>query len=317
MSNTNSISVDGFFEVLRQRLFLDHSPEAKTFVNDEYTIRCNKDNLTNIILDYPDFLPNLNVYDSDGEELPILPKSYVKALLSIWINKSKNDTEKNEFENLLKEIDDGSRYLIWIKLPEEKALKINEIKLFTLEYGTQKVKSNDEDYVLKIISPDIHSVYHIIKVPEDYNFANQKIILSDVNGHETKIEKNWNKNKDLVNVAETHDSLSINPNPEVSQSISLTYSFKPKWPVISFPVSILVFLSLGSLYLFYLNYCPDCTSLVFDGSSSILLKKIEISLSIILASLVLPRLIKNDYVRHYLLIWYFVPIAISIITIVF
>jgi hypothetical protein len=316
LSTQNTISVDGFFEVLRQRLFLDHSPEVKTFVNDEYTIRSNNSKLTNIILEYPDFLPNLTVFDSDGEELPILPKAYVKTLIQIWINRSKDD-EKTQFENLLSDIEDGKKYLIWIKLPEDKKLKMNEIKVFTLQYSAQKEESRDEDYILKIISPNLHSVYHIIKVPEDYTFSNQKIILHDTEGKQRKIKKSWKKHKDVINVAETHDSLSINPNPKITKTISLTYSFKPKWPITSFPYSVIAFLSISAGYVAYLDFCPDCTFLVFQGSELLLQKQFEISLAVVGASLVLPRLIKNDFVRHSMLTWYYAPIIISIFLIVF
>ena len=137
----NSLSVGGLVQVLRQRYFVNHNPDAKTPLIEEYTIIGNKEKgAENVILQSQDFLPNLTVYDSDGEELPVMPNNYTKILLKSWIKLAETD-EKGELKEILLKMKSGKLNLIWIKLSENKKIEKNESRVINLEYNAVKSKN--------------------------------------------------------------------------------------------------------------------------------------------------------------------------------
>jgi hypothetical protein len=337
--------------------FLDHSPDAKTFVNDEYTLISNREDLSNIFLQYPNFLPTLTVYDSDREELPLMPKNLTVALIEGEIDDANSDIniKKNEIQlisvitcdackerkskeisniqneiseinseitgltNILANLEEDKIHIIWIKLPNGKELGLGESKVLTLEYATPKENSN-EDYKLDIFSPSKHHVYYTIKRPSDYVFASQKIFTENDKGK--KIEKkSWKKDKqDLMYISETNDALTVTSKSDMQKPIELRYSFKPGNHIIAFPVVVLGILTAASFFLIYLGNCvePQCTVPdLFNLDPHLLEKRLEISLSVIGAAFVLPRLIKNDFVRHNIAPWHLIPIGLTIFGLLF
>ena len=137
----NSLSVGGLVQVLRQRYFVNHNPDAKTQLIEEYTIIGNKEKgAENVILQSQDFLPNLTVYDSDGEELPVMPNNYTKILLKSWIKLAETD-EKGELKEILLKMKSRKLNLIWIKLSENKKIEKNESRVINLEYNAVKSKN--------------------------------------------------------------------------------------------------------------------------------------------------------------------------------
>jgi len=82
----------------------------------------------------------LTVYDSDGEELPVMPNNYTKILLKSWIKLAETD-EKGELKEILLKMKSGKLNLIWIKLSENKKIEKNESRVINLEYNAVKSKN--------------------------------------------------------------------------------------------------------------------------------------------------------------------------------
>ena len=314
---------DEYLEILRQRFFIDHSSKAKTFITEEYTIISHHDNVKNIILQFPNFLPNLKVYDGKGHEITVMPNSYTRALIESWAEE--NTSEQNTINHLIEQMNNHQVYIIWVKLNEEKALKNEETMILNFEYSAEKdeKKQNDNpkerrkprDLIIKIY-PSLHSVFYIIKKPEDFDFYKRAIIWCDEN-HITHRIDNWSSDKqDLLYVTETTDSTSLTTKPENPYRIWLNYSFIPKNETIAIP-SIAAFLLAGfAIYLWVMQQCdldPLCVTTLDNNVKSILSKKLELGIFIITSSLILPRLVNNMVIRHRLLIAIGVPILFSVL----
>lgn len=318
-TNDSVFPKGGFIKILRQRYFIDHSSDAKTFITEEYTLIGNrKDGVSNIILQFPNFLPNLVIYDSDGEELPIMPNSYTRLLIESWINEATGEQRERLIE-LFEQMQQQKTFLIWIKLPPNKVLKMNQVHIINLEYDAAKEKHEKEEIILDIFSPADHSVFYTIKKPDDYDFSEQIITVLDEKGNEKKL-KNWKtKGREFLYVTETHDTLSITSKPTYNQPIKLHYSFKAQNHIIFFPISAAVLLSFFGVYLLMLQNCgPKCILYPLGEKSLLLLDYyVQIGIGIIAASLVLPRLITNSKIRHSMILVYFFPIGLAILLLIF
>ena len=291
-------------EIIRQRFFIDHSNDAKTLINEEYTIISRFDDVTNLILYLPNFLPNLTVYDSDGEELPVMSNPYTNALIEAWIeDPNTTDEQAKTLTDLRSKIRDRAVFLVWIKIPPEKALMNNQVKVFTLEYSTPKEKRKTDDMTLRIFSPTSHRVFYIIRKPEDYDFSKQQIETKNESGKDVKLS--WNKAKHLLHKTETFDALSITSNHRTDVPIVLRYAFRPKIHIISVPVVALIILTAASLYLLIQQECMndiECVNTLSQNTLELLKIKFQIVGGIIAAALVLTRLINNPYIRHSMII---------------
>lgn len=313
--NNNSSSVGGMVEILRQRYFIDHSAEAKKFVTEEYTLMSKGKNITNIFLKVPYFLPNLIVFDSDGEELPVLPNSHTRILIDTMIDEY---TDKNQEEMVieLKKLQDELRqhkfFLIWIKLPDRKKLTDNEVRIINLEYNSA-LEEVGKYIHLTVTSPEDYSVFYIIKYPEDHDLDTQ-IILSFTHEDGPTVSRWKDPTQNLMYYTPTSDSISITPRPNVTNDLMLIYSFKPQPKIVIFPKIIIGLLSLFAVGLIVFNTCeviPGCVN--FNSFSQILNKEVEISMGIIAASFVLPGLIHNAEIRHNLKWAFFIPIFLTVI----
>jgi len=144
-TQSGSGSIGKFVKILRQRYFIDHSSNAKTFLTEEYTLISNHDKVSNIILQSNNFLPNLTVYDSDGEKLPVMSNQYTKALIEFWIDNAETDDDRKLLSNLLAKIRNQEIFVIWVKLPPIKVLTKNQVKIINLEYGALKENRKDDE----------------------------------------------------------------------------------------------------------------------------------------------------------------------------
>ena len=310
--------VGGLVEILRQRYFINHSSEAKTFINEEYTLMSKGNAVTNIFLKVPNFLPNLRVYDSDGEELPVLPNTFTKTLIESLID----DYEEKKDEKMISKLVDLQNklkahdfFLIWIKLPEKKQLSKDEVRVINLEYNAALEKK--EKFIhLDIISPADHTVFYIIKNPEDHVLNTQEIRILDESGEHENL-KSWNPDEqDIMYVTKTSDSLSITAKPTITTDLKLVYSFKPQAKIVTFPIIIIGLLSMSAFFLIMIQDCfsnPLCVLPNEENMIKILDKKVEISVGIIAASLVIPGLIKNPEIRHSLKWGFFFPVFLALV----
>ena len=322
-STTSTSALGDYVQILRQRYFVNHNPDAKTLLVEEYTIIGNKNKVDNIILQSYDFLPNLTVYDSDGEELPIMPNNYTMILIESWIKQAIDEKQQNHLRRILKEIESKKLYLIWIKLPPGKKLKRNQSRVISLKYAAKKEKLKNKIIWLELFSNRNHSIFYIIKCPEDHFLSNRKIKFTQQNGKK-QIRHGWKKHtQDSMYFTETNDSICITVKPNLKNQVVLLYKFDPAPHIIAFPVSVIVFLTLSSLYLVGLSSCPvssdDMSTNCFlpeflrpDDSSYLLSRSVDIGVAIIAASFVLPRLIRNAYIRHRMLLAYFVPVFFAV-----
>lgn len=313
-TNSNSLILGDLVEVVRQRFFIDHKSDAKTLINEEYTIISRFKLVSNIILQIPNFLANLTVYDSDGEELPVMSNPYTNALIDGWIEDPETDEKQKEhLTNLLEQIKSRQVILIWIKLPPQKAMVKNQVKVFTLEYSSKKEKQSSDEMTLNIFSPLSHRVFYIIRKPEDYDFATQ--VLETTNEQGKKVKLKWKKAEDFLHRTETFDALSITSSRQTDQPIILYYSFRPKIHIISVPIASLLFLIGAAFYLLFQQDCaadPDCVDTLSQNTVDLLKIKFHIGAGIIGASLILPRLITNPSIRHGMLKIYFIPVALAV-----
>lgn len=322
-STTSTSALGDYVQILRQRYFVNHNPDAKTLLVEEYTIIGNKNKVDNIILQSYDFLPNLTVYDSDGEELPIMPNNYTLILIESWIKQARDEKQQNHLRRILKEIESKKLYLIWIKLPPGKKLEMNQSKVISLKYAAKKEKSKNKIIWLELFSNKNHSIFYIIKYPEDHFLNNRKIKFTQQNGKK-QIRRGWKKHtRDRMYFTETNDSICITVKPNLKNQVVLLYKFAPARHIIAFPILVIAFLTLSSLYLVELSSCPvssdDMTTncllpeFLRPGDPSYLLSRsVDIGVAIIVASFVLPRLIRNAYIRHRMLLAYFVPVFFAV-----
>ena len=179
-------------EILRQRYFIDHSFNAKTFFTEEYTLVSNHNNISNIILQVTNFLPNLTVHDSDGEELPIMSNLHTKTLIKSEISNSNNANDKEFLNKLLELVSTQKIFVIWIKLPPLKILAKNQVKIINLKYSASKENRKENEITLKIPSNENRVIFYTIKQPADYDFGRQNIFIKNEQGQNIK---NWRKNK--------------------------------------------------------------------------------------------------------------------------
>ena len=253
-----------------------------------------------------------------GKNYPVMSNHYTKALMEFWIDNTKNEEERNSLKDLLRQMNNQDIFVLWIKLPPCKSLIKNQVKVINLEYGASKENRKDDEIILKMPSGESHSVFYTIKQPVDYDFKKQSIFTIDEKRNNIKI-KSWKKTKqNLFYVNETQDSLSITSKPNSLNPIELHYKFKPKFKIISTPLTGIVFLISASIFLLILNDCQinGCIRLpIPENWFSILDRKLEISGAIIGASLVLPRLVTNSSIRHSMLFLYFIPIGLAIYSI--
>lgn len=105
------MNVTSGIDILRQRLFISHDDREQRDIVSEYTIRSKRKKLTNIIILYEKFLPNLLAQDEKNNMLSIMPTEYVNTLLLKYLNESQGD-EKTKLKTIIEKIKNKQLHLI-------------------------------------------------------------------------------------------------------------------------------------------------------------------------------------------------------------
>lgn len=328
MTNSNSGVIGTEVEIIRQRFFIDYTTKTQRHFAEEYTFYCitdNEEGIDNIFLKIPHILPNLRVFDSDGEELPLITNTLLNALLTKRIREAADDKTKTELQQFQKDIDERKYFVLWIKLPSSKKLHRGEAKVITLEYDVPQVALSEKTHVQELHS-EKYEVFYVITPPEDYEITNTNFLIYASDGTELKRhEKQWlNKKGDPIYFDDKHRSISIRVKPQIDDQIVFSYSFKAHASILQLPKITLGFLIAASASLFVpnlLGYNKDtvisCTKMTFCFDlTQLYSKQAEISIGIIGASLVIAGLIHNQDIRDSIKWQFFIPIGVSIISLV-
>lgn len=300
-----------FIEVLRIRYFLEHNSEQITRVKSEFTIKSNrkKDTVDNIFLTFGSFLPNLDVVDAEGTKYPIMTNKDTRTLLEIMREES---PDSQHISRILEDFENRKTFIIWIKVPPNKKLQPNEVRILNLNFESPKIGDSAQNHIFLNVSSNLpFPVFWILKKPKDFKIANQKYYVIEDNKLARK--KSWtDKANDIFYYSNTADSSSILVKANQAD-ILISYSFKPSQSIIALPttsISLLVAFSISLIVAQHYTISNDYDSpkLVTD----LLDRKIELSLFVVSASLVIPRFITNAVIRHRYLWLYFVPIGLIV-----
>lgn len=301
----------GEASILRQRIFVNHTPKAQKMISEEFTINSNTDNVSNIVLQFTKFLPNLTAYDESGDVLPLMTNELTRAMISDWGDRS-SDEMRTELNQLLDEMESQSIYVVWIKLPTNKIMSKDSNMVLKLEYDVEI--NNDGRNLTILISSVSHNVFYTLTKPEDYNFQTTQIIWYDNKDKMQSIDS-WDKDRqDKLYSNKTHDAITLTSKPEIKQALILNYSFFPKKSIIILPVIGVMFLISFSSYFLSLQLCHvDEHCILVITKTKMMEKSLEIGIFIITASLVLPRLVHNHLIRYGVLLAITIPIALGVI----
>ena len=302
-----------FMEILRIRYFLEHNSEQITRVKSEFTIRCNREGepIDNIFLTFKSFLPNLNVIDAERTKYPIMTNNDTLNLLDI-IKEENSDSQ--DISQLIQDIRNQKIFLIWIKIPPNKKLRPNEVRILYLNFENQKAINRKQNHIFLNVSSDLpFPVFWILKKPSDYNIVNQKYYMIENNRLTNK--KSWAENANRIfyyNNTVHSSTILVKPN---QLNMLLSYSFTPKRSIIVLPIASVCLLIIFSATLIIAQYYTTCCNFGNPKLAEDLLKrKIELSLFVVSASLIIPRFISNVEIRHKYLWWYFAPIGLILIS---
>lgn len=309
--NNSSITLGDYVQILRQRFFIDHTANAKTLITEEYTFESNHNRVSNIILQFPKFLPNLSVFDQSGEELPVMTNLYTQALLESWIEDSVSPT-REELQHCLDQMISRQIYILWIKLPADKELMSGDNLILNFEYGAERENRKSKDLTLKLF-PSSHNVFYIIKKPDDFEFDKRTIRWIDEN-NESHFVNSWHRHRqNILYYTETNDSVSLTSKADSNNQITLNYSFRPKLEIVALPVIAILLLTGVSVLLWTLQWCTSIDSCTLQKNSKELFdRRFELGVFIITSSLVLPRLVSNNTIRFRMLFAISLPIVITL-----
>lgn len=295
---------------------MDHTATSKTFINEEFTVRALIDGIDNIMIEKDTFLPNLRIFNSDGEELPIVKTELTVALHRGQLAKETNPETVKQLQNFIYKLENRDTHLIWIKLP--KKMNRNDLRVINLEYDAMKEPKPHGTITIEYNKKLSHSVVYIIKKPEDYDIKNNPQISYQDNNNDHKVTNSWNSENDLpYEVYQTFYSVSLIIRPEKIRSMLLRYSFTANKNVISFPLLAAALLSISAFFILLINHCTsDC--LVSDTTVlGIKNSYVQISFGIVVSSLVIPGLIRNNFIRNSYKFVFLIPLALGIISILF
>ena len=301
-------------EIMRQRIFMDHSADAKTFVDEEFTIRASIEGIDNVLIEKDAFLPNLHVFNSDGEELPVIKSELTVALYRGELIKEKDPKNIDRLKEFIHKLETKEVRLLWIKLP--KKMKVNEVRVLHLKYDAKKEAKPRKTITVEYNKKLSHSVIYIIKKPEDYDLSNKPHIVYQNDLNETKVFDSWNHDKKSpLDVYQTYFTTSITIKPENLRSLLLRYSFFANRNVISFPLIAAGLLSTLAIFLLIMNHF-SINYLVTDATLiSLKNNHVQITFGIVAVSLVLPGLIRNNFIRNYFKFVFLIPLFIAIASI--
>ena len=230
-----------------------------------------------------------------------------KMLLEI----KKEDNKK--LEELIADIESHKIFLIWIKIPPNKKLQPNEVRIINLTFEVREINNRFRNRIYLDVSSNLpFPVFWIFKKPDDYNMTNQYCHIIEDN--KLKNRTTWKEgNNKLFYYDNTYNNATIIVKSDQTHLL-VSYSFIPKPSIITLPTASIVLLTSFSLFLIGIqNYANDVgyddLPLLFEN---LLDRNIELSLFIVSSSLVIPRFISNIEIRHSYFWLYFVPIIIII-----
>jgi len=324
---TNTISSGDIMgteiEIIRKRYFIDYTSKSEKHFSDEYTLYCISDNeegVDNIFLKIPLVLPNLRIFDADGEELPLITNKLLVALLNKNIKDATNDAVKTRLSKILDDVDTRKYFVLWIKIPSSKRMHKGDAKVITLEYDAKQDDLNADTHIQELKSEQ-YEVFYVIKPPQDYEITNTDFLIYDSNGNKLKRhEKVWeNKKGEPIYFDDKHRIISIRVRPEIIDEIIISYSFKAQRSIVSLPNITLYFLILSSVCTFILNSIFTelfniCWGFLCVNLENIHAKNAEINIGIIGSSLIIAGLIHNHNIRDSIKWKFFIPIIIATIT---
>lgn len=221
--------------IRRLRIFLKHQSPFEREIIEEISIENDSDlDLIDLIFPLTNFKMGLKVYNADGYELPYLPKEQIKSLIE-----ELDDDEL--FENMDRWIKGA---VLWIKLPLNRAIKPNELRIIKLNYkDNRKLKSkflscfNIPNIIenKQIRKEDGFDTFYIIEIPEKYNI---KLDMKNTRGIANLYE----------NITDSLVSLRI---PYKAGSYKLEFSYQ-----ITLPIIEEVFWKLLLLFLVFFTMAP-------------------------------------------------------------
>ena len=274
-------------EIIRQRLFISHDQKKQQSIKNEYTIKSKIDDLTNIIIMQDEFLPNLVVHDNDGSVLPVMTTNDILRLLQ---HSSTHESEEHQkiIEHICTNITLNKLHIIWIKIPKNRSLSKDEIRIITLNYSQHHPDKSEPMLQMKI-KKQPHSLYYTLFTPDEFDF--DSTMYGSINNNKMVYSQTL---PDHVEKFKTFDSNLLRIPEDIEDGFEIKYSFKPKpASIVPMQIGAIALLLLPSIFLVlrYLVFWNDPPDL------DIFAKHVEIGLFVIGGSLILPQLTSNHSIR--------------------
>ena len=220
--------------------------------------------------------------------------------------------DSQHISQLIKDFNNHKIALIWIKVPPNKKLQPDEVRILNLNFENKKISHRIRNRIFLNMSSNLpFPVFWILKNPQDFKITNKKYYTTQDN--RLLYKGSWSDDADNRFYGnDTVDSSSILVKP-YQMDILISYSFKPDRSIITLPItsiSLLIIFSVSLIVAQHYTISNDYNSpkLIED----LLDLKIELSLFVVSASLVIPRFISNVVIRHKYFWWYFVPIRLIV-----
>lgn len=239
-------------QIIRKRFFIDYTSKTEKHFAEEYTLRCisnNKRGVDNLFLKIPKMLPSLRIFDSDGEELPLLTNKLLDALIQTQIDSASEEKDvQDKLKQMKSDLSDHKYFILWIKLPPNKKMKNGEARVVTLEYEAKKEDLAAKTHIQELRS-EKYEVFYVIKPPKDYEIHNPNLLIYDKENEWwlKRDPKSPNKKGNPVYYDDEHNLVSVRIKPEIQDDIVLTYAFSPYRSIVKLPNAILWFLIGSSL----------------------------------------------------------------------
>lgn len=297
------------YSILRVKNVLDHDRDRVRHTRSEYTLESATDNLGDILIVFPKFLPNLKVSDSDGTAYPIIPNEHAKAELA---ENGRDAIGHPDATQILDDIEKQHKFLVWVKIPPNKHMNDGEVRIIYFDYDSEKKDTSPSNWlthrkkIVLNVTPVEFPVFWVLKKPEGYDLGNIEYheLYEHAKLSSSKLSENPN-----VRLHQTTDSHSFHIK-KPSEYVAVSYSFHPKRSVVALPIIFGTFLTLLSLVLI-----ADLALTINTPSDVSLLtsEKFTLAIFIMASAMVIPRLIPYVEIRHGYRWWYatlFVPVAI-------
>ncbi len=235
------------FEIIRVRNFLSHRNGQLTDVDMEVTIRSVAKESKHIVLQLPDFMPNLRIVDSSGEEYPLLPSKHLQIMLR---EASAAGPDRDAAYATLAEIDDRKARLVWFSIPPGKAFGPNEARVIHLKYEHVEEKAGWIDrmrnmmvrtIIISIPPEQSFPMLWVLDKPPDYNISRRR--YSSKEHVKTAGGGSRGDKAGTAVFRDTTKSVSLHVGPSKASAI-LSYSLVPKKTVLALPASVIGMLTL-------------------------------------------------------------------------